>query len=240
LTKEALMLRNPKAVTMFALLTAGCFGAGTDPSESWTGALTDEDCAELTAACQGDDDGACHELTAACAEPNLDAAHRCAEMHDACAGDHADAVCGDVAVLCQVEHDGDADAEAHDGDADAHDADADAHDGDADADAHDGDADADAHDGDADAHDGDADAHDGDADADAHDGDADAHDGDADAGDGDAAGDADGHAGALACEGTHPIVDGDVRSCGEGDTYCVANDTCYADDIAAACCGAHG
>jgi len=103
-------------------------------------------------------------------------------------------------------------------------------DGDADADS-DSDADADA-DSDADA-DGDGDA-DGDADADAD------ADGDADS-DGDADGDAD-----VTCDRSHPILndlngDGDFidegeRTCAAGDTYCVSEDTCYADAVAGACC----
>jgi hypothetical protein len=43
--------------------------------------------------------------------------------------------------------------------------------------------------------------------------------------------------GGIACEGTHPLVDGSARSCEEQRCYCPGNDTCYPAASARACCG---
>ena len=39
-----------------------------------------------------------------------------------------------------------------------------------------------------------------------------------------------------ACEGSHPLVEGDARFCGDGDCYCRPTDTCFAEAEAAGCC----
>jgi hypothetical protein len=43
--------------------------------------------------------------------------------------------------------------------------------------------------------------------------------------------------GGVACEGTHPLVDGGARFCDEQRCYCPGNDTCYPAATARACCG---
>ena len=41
----------------------------------------------------------------------------------------------------------------------------------------------------------------------------------------------------IACEGTHPLVDGSARFCEQARCYCPANDACYPSATARACCG---
>jgi hypothetical protein len=43
--------------------------------------------------------------------------------------------------------------------------------------------------------------------------------------------------GGVACEGTHPLVDGSARFCEQQRCYCPGNDTCYPAATARACCG---
>ncbi|MBL4685876.1 MAG: hypothetical protein JKY37_14875, partial [Nannocystaceae bacterium] len=52
----------------------------------------------------------------------------------------------------------------------------------------------------------------------------------------------DGYSDCMCCGGTHPLVDGEIRSCEEGHCYCgdleadPPLDACYAEVVAEVCC----